>query len=134
MGIALLDSSALIGFLQPDDPHHRAAQAALEKCASDDLVVPAVAYAEVLVGALRRGRAAVRTVEGFLEEAVVRVEPLTEPIARLGAELRARQGKLRLADALIIATGEALGTDRILTADASWRTVSKRVLVLGAGA
>ena len=46
--------------------------------------------------------------------------------ARL-ADLRARHAKLRLPDALVTATGSTLNADMVLTGDAGWRRLGKRI-------
>lgn len=132
MGVAVVDSSVLIAFLDAQDTNHRAATRALrEERNSHALVVPAVAYAEVLVGAHRGGDEAVAVAERFFD-ASTRVEPMTPAMARLGAELRAGH-RLRLPDALILATGLELDADVILTADRIWRRIDARVRVIGRG-
>ena len=129
MGLSVLDSSVIIAFRDATDPHHEGAVAEVRRAASaNSLVAPAVAYAEVLVGAYRARKG--RQAERFFEQAV-RVEPLTQDIARTGARLRSRHG-LPLPDSLIVAAGLELDADEILTADERWRRVDRRVRVLGA--
>jgi predicted nucleic acid-binding protein len=53
-----------------------------------------------------------------------------EDIAETAAELRAHHRALRLPDAVVIATGDVLGADAVLTGDARWRRVSRRVRVI----
>jgi len=45
-------------------------------------------------------------------------------------ELRARHPKLRLPDALVVATGSTLKADVVLTADAGWRRLGATISVL----
>jgi len=92
-------------------------------------VLPASAYAEVLVGPSQRGAAAMTTVDEFLASAAIRIEPLTREIARHAATLRARHRALRLPDALVIATGETLEA-LVLTADRAWLGVSRRARLI----
>ncbi len=128
MGLSVLDSSVIIAFRDTTDDHHDAAVAEVRRAASaHSLVAPAVAYAEVLVGAYRARKG--RQAERFFEQAV-RVEPLSLGTARTGARLRSRHG-LPLPDSLIIAAGIELDADEILTADERWRRVDRRVRVLG---
>jgi predicted nucleic acid-binding protein len=83
--------------------------------------VPASAYAECLVGPARRGRDATRVVDAFLADMAADVEPITRQLAARAAELRARHGgRLRLPDALVLATAIHLRADRVLTTDAGW--------------
>lgn len=130
MALLVLDASVVIAHLQEDDPHHDAAVAAFASRGAADLVLPASAYAEVLVGAFRSGRVALSFVERFLAESPVRVEPITVEIARRAASLRARHAGAGLADALVLATGDVLDAERVLTADRSWAKWSRRVRVI----
>jgi predicted nucleic acid-binding protein len=127
VALIVVDASVVIGFLDADDEHHAAATAALDACGSDDLVLPATAYAEVLVAPARRGRAALDRVDEALAALAVRVEPVTSAIARSAATLRARHRTLRLPDALVLAATEVLGAARVLTADRAWARISRKV-------
>jgi uncharacterized protein len=130
VGLTVLDTSVLVAFLDSRDALHAQAVAQLRASrARSDLVVPVVAYAETLVGAVRGGTQAVEVLERFIDGAA-RLEPLTRAIARRAAALRARH-TIRLPDALILATGMELGADEILTGDASWRRLDPSVRVIG---
>lgn len=130
MGLAVVDASVLIAFLDATDGHHAAARAALDRARSKhQLVASAIAYAEVLVGAYRSSPKALRAAQRFFEE-TVRVEPLSSAMARRAAEIRAKHN-VRLADAMILATATELGADQTLTADASWKKMGPRVTVIG---
>jgi len=87
---------------------------------SEDLVLPASAYAEILVAPLRRGPEAVAKARQVMTHLGIRIEPLTSEVADRAATLRARHDSLRLPDALVLATGEALEADAVLTADRAW--------------
>jgi len=129
MGLALLDSSIVIGALNRHDALHEAASRAVR--AERDrhaLAMSALTYAEILVGPLRAGGRAVAVVERFAAQ--VRIVDLSADIARLAAELRAARG-LKLPDAVIVATGLRLGADVILTADARWKGIEKVAVVDG---
>ena len=130
MALIVLDASVVIGFLDAADEHHGAAVAALAASASDELVLPATAYAEVLVAPARKGSAAVDRVEEALSALTVRLEPVTPAIARSAATLRARHRSLRLPDALVLATADALGAERVLTADRAWARMSRKVRLI----
>ena len=130
MALVVLDASVLIAFHESNDAHHDSARAAVAASAGDDLILPATAYAEVLVWPLRRTPARGADVDETLDDLGVYVAPLTREIARAAAALRARRPSLRLPDAAVIATGEVLDAARVLTADASWRRVSRRVAVI----
>ena len=126
MAVVVLDASVVIAFLDAADAHHPAAVAAFEKVRSEQLVLPASAYAEVLVGPARRGRAAVSAVREFIADLAVRVEPTSVDIAERAAHLRASHRSLRLPDALVIATADVLEATTLLTADRSWTRVTRR--------
>jgi len=123
VALTVLDAGVLIGVLDADDPHHESAVAALRRLIDSgaELVVPASVYAEILVGPFRRNEDAAVEVETFLSDIGVRIEPVTPQISRSAARLRAAYGsKLRLPDALVIATAETLRADRVLTTDTRW--------------
>lgn len=132
MGEVVLDSSVLLGFLDPDDAHHAAALRAVTAAitAGDTIVLSAVALAEVLVGAARQGPEVRAAAEQRLLESVDRLQPVDRDVAVHAAEIRARHRAVRLPDALILATGLAL-EGRVLTADKRWVVVDARVEVVG---
>jgi len=133
VALTVLDASVVIAVLDSQDPHHAAARVALEArlAASDTLVVPASAYAEALVGPVRRGPEAVEKVDAFLDALPARVEPATRAIARRAAHLRAeREGRLRLPDAFVVGTALELSADRVLTADRAWPAMPVSVEVI----
>jgi predicted nucleic acid-binding protein len=128
VALIVVDASVLIALLDPADGLHAAARTALARHAGDELVVPASAYAETLVGPARRGdpAAAKRAIAALLIEVV----PITAQVAEDAAELGARHPGLRLPDALVVATGSALGADVVLTSDARWRRLGGKIRVL----
>ena len=130
MGVALLDTSVVIGALNRDDALHGAAGQAVrterDRCA---LAISALTYAEMAIGPLRVGGRAVEVVERFAAQ--VRIVELSADIARLAAELRAGRG-LKLPDAVIVATGLHLGADVILTGDPRWKGIERVRVVEGA--
>ncbi len=130
MALVVVDASVVIGYLDGDDAHHRAAVAALDASGTDDLVLPATAYAEVMVAPARRGAAAMDRVEAALAALAVRMVAVTPAIARAAAGLRARHRSLRLPDALVLATADELGAARVLTADRAWAKISRRVRLI----
>ena len=131
MAIVVLDASAAIAFLDAADPHHSGAVAALTRLqGGSDMVLPASAYAEMLVGPARRGRAAVDAAREFVIDLALRVEPISADIAERAAGLRAAHRALKLPDALVIATADALEATLLLTADRTWTRVSRRARMI----
>lgn len=130
MALIVVDASVVIGFLDADDDHHEAAVTAIGASAADELVLPATAYAEVLVAPARRGSEAVDAVDEALSALTVQLEPVTPAIARSAAVLRARHRSLRLPDALVLATADVLGAAKVLTADRAWSRISRKVRVI----
>lgn len=115
MALIVLDASVVIAQFDARDARHESASTALAAHESDDLKLPATAYAESLVdlaraGLLAEGRAAVAA----LGAEIVYID---EPIAERAAELRARDPLLRLPDAIVLACGEVLAADAVLTGD-----------------
>lgn len=134
MGPVVLDANILIALVAPKDAHHDAVRAALEDARRDDadFLLPASAYAELLVGPSRAGDDAVRTIDGLVDE-LTRVVPISRAIGREAASLRAAHGRrLRLPDALIVATA-VVEQASVLTTDAEWPEMAISVRVVGAG-
>jgi len=116
VAILVLDANVVIALLDENDALHERAAESLARVRSEDLVLPASAYAEVLVGPFKIGAHRVAELDATLARVPVRVEPITPVIARAAARLRASSDSLRLADALVIATAGELGAS-VLTAD-----------------
>lgn len=122
MGVALLDSSVVVAFLNADDALHPATDAAVREVAREHgLAVSAVTIAEVLTGA-KLGHHDETIVRRFLTTVVGTRLPVDEPVAERAAELRASNRALRMPDALILATGD-LHVDVVVTGDARWPRV-----------
>ncbi len=135
MALIVLDAGVVIALLDASDTHHRAAKRALAdaRTAGASFVLPASAYAEVLVAPNDKGQEAVTKAEGFVDALPATVEPATRQVAGQAALLRARHGaRLRLPDALVVATAIVLHADRILTTDAGWPDLSVKVEIAGA--
>lgn len=123
MGVALIDSSTVIGFLDADDLLHQAADAALRAAATEHaLAVSVVTVAELVTGA-KLGHHEEATVRRFFAQAISRRIALDEPAAERAAELRAAHRALKMPDALILATGD-LHADVVLTGDEQWLKAS----------
>jgi predicted nucleic acid-binding protein len=129
VALIVLDASVVVAFLDPADAHHEGAVSALASHAEDETVLPASAYAETLVHAARQGE--LDAVAEKVKALLARVQPIDEPVTARAAVLRAERPALRLPDALVLACGEALAADLILTADRRWRDLP-RVRVLDA--
>lgn len=138
MALTILDAGIIIAVLDSNDVHHAAARESLTAARNrnEELAVPASAYAEVLVGPWRQGAAAAAKVDEFLAALPARVVPVTREIAAAAARLRAQHGtRLRLPDALVVATAVELGAALLLTTDAGWPSVPVYVTVVtGSGA
>jgi predicted nucleic acid-binding protein len=112
----ILDASVLIGLLDTADAHHDRAIDDVEAADRDgrQLLLPASAYSETLVAFARARRL------GDARQAIaamgVIVVSLTDTIAERAAELRARHDRLRLPDAIVLATAQELG-GRLLSYD-----------------
>lgn len=133
MGLTVLDAGVIIAILDPSDVHHQAAAHAVAAARrrGDLLVLPASAFAECLVSPYRRGPEAVAIVNAFVDALPARIEPASRAIASAAAELRARHaGRLRLPDALVVATALMLGADRVITPDSGWPDLQVTVDVL----
>lgn len=120
----VLDSNAVIGFLDADDALHVAADEAVrELMLEGELVVSVVTYAEVLAGA-RLGHHSEGTVKGFFNDLISMVIPIDVEIADRAASLRSQARKPRLPDALILATAEVdPSVELIVSGDATLTSI-----------
>ncbi len=125
MGVTVLDAGVVIAGLDADDAHHLGAARALGEAQArrDALVMPAPAYAEILVRPAGRGSRSVARVDAALEALGVTIAPTDRGIARRAAELRSGRRTLRLPDALVIATAIDLDADHLLTTDRRWKAL-----------
>lgn len=115
----VLDSDAVVGFLDRDDALHGAVDAAIRDLVREQrLLVSVVTYAEVLTGA-RLGHHDEGQVRGFFTQLISEVLPVDMTVADKAAEFRSRVKALRMPDALILATAETnRGVDLLVTGDA----------------
>jgi predicted nucleic acid-binding protein len=115
----VLDSDAVVGFLDGKDALHDAADAAIRDLVREQrLLVSVVTYAEVLTGALL-GHHDEDQVRGFFAQLISAVLPVDTTVADKAAEFRSRFKPLRMPDALILATAETNpDVDLIVTGDA----------------
>ncbi|HET7417740.1 MAG TPA: PIN domain-containing protein [Solirubrobacterales bacterium] len=114
----VLDSDAVVGFLDRSDALHAAADSAIRELIREHrLLVSAVTYAEVLTGS-RLGHHDEERVRGFFLQLVSEVLPVNMSVAERAADLRSRLKSLRMPDALILATADIEPeVDLILTGD-----------------
>lgn len=123
MGVALLDSSVIVAFLDRDDALHRAADRAVREIASEHrFAASVVTLAEVLTGA-KLGHHDEALVRRFFGQVVGRLVDVDEPIAQRAAEIRGEHRAVRMPDALILATADR-GTQMLLTGDRRLREVT----------
>jgi len=133
MALTILDAGVIIAILDSNDVHHAAAREAVTQALrrGEQLAIPASAYAEILVGPYRQSPKAAATVDAFLAALPARVEPAAREIAAVAAELRARHAaRLRLPDALVVATAVELQAVLIMTTDAAWPSLPIPVAVV----
>jgi len=133
MGLTVLDASVLIGFLDRKDRHHPGSKDAIREALArrDDLVVPLVAYTEVLVGAIRQqGTRGKPLLDALLASLPARIVDASLDVGVAAAELRAHHSALKLPDAFVLATAVVVGADRVLTADRGWPGIDQVAIEL----
>lgn len=142
MGIVLLDTSAVIAFLQPDDAFHAAASAIISAhvSARSQLAISAVTVTELFTGAAL-GHQEERVVNGFLEDLGVLRLPLEEKIARRAAQIRGAHTEMtqndvarpivKVPDALILATADLRpDVELVIGGDKRWKQAAEALDVL----
>jgi predicted nucleic acid-binding protein len=112
----------LIGFLDESDAHHDTSTRELEGARrKGEIVIPASALAESMVAPARHGDASLDPVREFVERLPLGVAQLDAEIAIIAAQVRAQFGpRLKLPDALVIATSINLEADFLITTDRGW--------------
>lgn len=132
MATVVLDTSAVLGLLDRQDPGHDGAARSIRasRAAGQQIVLPALVLAEVLVAAGRLGEDAALKTEEFVDAMVDDVHDLDRRVAREAAACVARHPDLPLRAAIVIAVGRVRGAETILTADPAWRPVDRRVRVI----
>ncbi len=130
MAIAVFDASVVIALLDEKDAHHRAALSAVGEHRDHQGILPASAYSECLVLALRKSEKTAAVIERAIADHALDIVAIDRAIGRRAAELRARHTDLRLPDALVLAAGDVLQADAILTADRTWTKYSRRAKVI----
>lgn len=122
MALIHLDAGVVIGFLDGNDVHHRAAHTMLAAAlrGGDRLAMASAAFAECLVGPARRGDAEIETVRALFDRLPIAVIELDLETAVVAARLRAAHRTLRLPDALVIATAIEQAADQLVITDRKW--------------
>lgn len=122
----VLDSDAVVGFLDNSDALHDAADEAMRELVHGHrLLVSVVTYAEVLTGT-RLGHHDEDQVRGFFFRLISDVLPVDVRIAEKAADFRSRLKSLRMPDALIFATADIEpDVDLILSGDKQAARISE---------
>jgi AcrR family transcriptional regulator/predicted nucleic acid-binding protein len=142
VGVVLLDTSAVIAFLQSDDAFHASASTIISAHvgARSRLAISVVTVTELFTGAAL-GHQEERVVNGFLEDFGVLRLPVEEAIARRAAQIRGvhtgaaqedvARPIVRVPDALILATAD-LSTDIeiVVGGDKRWKQAAEALDVL----
>lgn len=134
MGRIVLDASVVLALFDPEDALHASAVKTVRghRAAGAEFAVPASVLAEVLVGAARRGDDEADSRRRQVVAAFGQPIPVDEAVAVGAARLRARHDRIRLPDALVIATAIAHDVDVVLTGDKRWAIVDPRVELISA--
>lgn len=134
MDVALLVSSAVVGYLYADDALHQDAVAAIEQAivAGSTLAISAVTWAELLNDA-HLGPADRGTLRDFIAGFGIAILPIDVEVAEQAAALQAAYSdtagrrakpKLRTPDALILGTSNAYDDiDTVIGGDVKWSKV-----------
>jgi predicted nucleic acid-binding protein len=126
VGLILLDSTVIVGFLDADDALHEVAVARLREIAgAHPLAASVVSYAEVMTGA-ELGHHCTERVAGFFDALVRDLLPVDRETATRAAEIRGTRRSLSMSDALILATAELHEEiDTVLCGDGDWPKVGR---------
>jgi predicted nucleic acid-binding protein len=124
VGLILLDSTVIVGFLDADDALHEVTASRLREIVpAQPLVTSAISYAEVITG-VSLGHHPQKSVDGFFRSLVREILPADAPVAARAGALRGRYPALRMPDALILATADLNpDIDTVLCGDRDWPKV-----------
>lgn len=123
----ILDASALIALLDPDDEHHPTVSAALHSRARDRWATGALTLAEVMVRAAADDDLLATLAEDLADlevETLPLVDEDVEPLARLRATTRLRMPDCCVVLAAQSTSGTLLTTDRVLAGRATELRIS----------
>jgi predicted nucleic acid-binding protein len=121
VGLILLDSTVIVGFLDADDAlHHVTVTRLKEVVGGHPLVASVISYAEVMTG-VSLGHHPQAHVDGFFDALIKDLLPVDRQIAARAATLRGKRRSLPMPDALILATADLQPEiETILCADGAW--------------
>lgn len=128
MALIVIDASVVIALLDPADTLHAAARREFDQAAGDELALPASALAETLVAPARAGK--LEQARRRIQALELRIADIDEDVALEAARWRGLHDRLRIPDALVLATAEVLDAKVLLTGDAKWKALSTRVRVI----
>jgi predicted nucleic acid-binding protein len=122
MGLTVIDASVLIGFLDESDAHHDASTREFENARRrGEIVIPGSALTESMVAPARKGDLNLEAVREFVDRLPVFVAALDAEVAIIAAQIRAQHGqRLKLPDALVVATAINVEADVLVTTDRGW--------------
>jgi predicted nucleic acid-binding protein len=124
VGLILLDSTIIVGFLDADDALHEIAVTRLrEIVGSYPLAASVISYAELMTG-VSLGHHSHERVDRFFDALVKDLLPVDRKVAARAATLRGKRISLGMPDALILATADLHeDIDTIVCADDDWPKV-----------
>jgi predicted nucleic acid-binding protein len=124
VGLILLDSTVIVGFLDADDALHETTVARLKEIVgSYPLAASVISYAEVMTG-VSLGHHPKENVDGFFDTLVKDLLPVDRPVAARAAILWGKRKSLSMPDALILATADLQPEiETVLCADGDWPKV-----------
>ncbi len=126
MGLILLDSTVIVGFLDADDVLHETTVARFKEIVgSHPLAASVISYAEVMNG-VSLGHHPQANVDGFFDALVKDLLPVDRVVAERAATLRGGRKSLSMPDALILATADLQPEiETVLCADGDWPKVKE---------
>jgi predicted nucleic acid-binding protein len=124
VGVVLLDSAVLAGFLDRGDALHPSADRRIREIAGRErLIASVVTYAELLTG-VALGHHAEDSVRGLFVDLIDEIVPVDVKTAERAARIRAVRRSLRLPDALILASAERQEADLVISGDERWTGIT----------